>query len=890
MSFWRAARSGLRSLFSRERVEQELDDELRHYLAMATQENVRRGMSPEAAERAARLQMGGLEATKAHVRWGGWEGSVEWLRQDLRVAARVMRSNPTITAAIVLTLALGIGATTAIFSVVHTVLLRPLPFADSERILRISETLNGSDGPASVGHYHDWAEQAPSLAAISASRGQTFNLTDAEPVRVAGGRVTPSYFQVLHMRPALGRYFRPDETMESRVAVLSHPFWQSQFSGDSSILGKEITLNGERHTVVGVTPKEFTLTDLTPSVFAPLSFTPAERADYGDHMFITFARLKPDATIDQARREIEAVTEDILRRHPAMKGRGVVLQRFDRLLVRNFRTQLWVLLGAVTFVLLIGCANVASLLLARAAARRKEIAIRGALGAARSRLVRQLLTESLLLAFVGGLAGLALAHFGIRFLVSMGPPRVPRLMHVALDPVVLSFAAAITLLCGLLFGLAPALRATRVDLQTELREGGRGAGGVVRDRVRAGLVVTEIAVALVLLVSAGLLIRSALQLQSVTPGFDPTGVTMMRIALPADRYAELPAIEQAFLRIVEQVRAIPRVERAAAGSRVPMSAGNMEMGITVDGRAPNPDRAEVGAIRLVTDGYLETLGMTIKQGRTLTDADMRAGAPWVIVVNEAFARSIFGDENPLGKRISGWTSMPESEPEWRPEWREIVGVVGDVRSFGLEVDVPPEMYIPLTQPPGGRTGGGAWNAFQRSVAIIARARPGTVVAPAMRNAVRSVDRMLPVFDLQTMDDVLQQSTEARRFNTLLLSGLGLTGLILAAIGIYGVVAFFVSQRTHEIGVRVALGATGRDVMSMVVREALTLASVGVAVGGVAAYWATQTLRSMLYEVDARDPVAYVAAAVVLVLVAVLASTLPAGRAARIDPVRALASG
>lgn len=456
---------------------------------------------------------------------------------------------------------------------------------------------------------------------------------------------------------------------------------------------------------------------------------------------------------------------------------------------------------------------------------------------------------------------------------------MPRLAETGLNARVLGFALLTTVICGVLFGLAPALRAARVEPQTELREGGRGSFAVVRDRPRAVLIVTEIAVALVLLVSAGLLLRSAERLRHVPLGFEPDGVTMLRLALPAGRYDEATAVEGAFTRLVERIRTIPGVQSAGAGTWVPMMrAQSIDMGITVDGRAMDPDQVVLGHIRLVTDEFMETLGMTVHRGRSLTRSDLRAGAPWVIVVNEAFARLIFGDENPLGQRISGGTSGPD------PEWREIVGVAADVRSFGLENEVPPEIYIPMTQAPAG-----VWPFFQRSMAIIARAT-GVPITGALRTAVKEIDPTLPLFDVQTMDAVLEQSTATRRFNTLLLGALGLTGLVLAAIGIYGVIAFFVSQRTHEIGVRVALGATARDVVRLVVAQALTMAVLGVAVGSAAAYWATQALRGMLFQVGARDPITFVVAPIVLVGVALVAATLPARRAAQVDPVRALASG
>jgi predicted permease len=441
---------------------------------------------------------------------------------------------------------------------------------------------------------------------------------------------------------------------------------------------------------------------------------------------------------------------------------------------------------------------------------------------------------------------------------------------------VLGFATIATLLCGIVFGLVPAFRATRVDLQTELRDGGRGSRGVIRDRVRGTLIVAEMAVALVLLVSAGLLLRSAYLLQRVEPGFDPTNVTMMRIALPALRYDSAQAVTSGFTRILEQVRGLPGVQVAAAGTRVPMWGGSIDIGVRVDGRPFNPKELLIGHVRLVTDQYFETMGIPITKGRSLTPGDVTVGAPSVVVVNETFARRTFGEENPIGKRISGWTR------DSLPEWREVVGVSRDVRSFGREVESPPEIYMPMTHAPSG-----AWPAYNRSMTIIAKTGTAASITTAMRAALRTVDSELPAYDVQTMNEVLAQSTAVRRFNTMLLSALGLTGLLLAAIGIYGVIAFFVNQRTHEIGVRMALGATTRNVVGLVVRHAAALAALGIVLGAVGAYWATSAIGSMLFSVDARDPVAFVIGAVVLLAVALGAAWIPARRAARVPPISAL---
>jgi predicted permease len=873
--------------FWRTDVKADVEDEFAFHIGERVDDLIAAGVDPHAAREEALARFGDLEQVKnacqsiaqdqeSQMRRSELLGIV---RQDAVYALRMMRGSAAFTIAVVFTLAIGIGATTAIFSVVNAVLLRPLPYADPERMAMVFERVNGGRGRASPGHFHDWSGLSNVFQATAAFSGRTYTLTDGEPMRVFGARVTPGFFQTGYMPPYLGRYFTPGED-EAHVVVLTYGLWRTRFAGDPAIVGKTITLNAEKYVVVGVTPAAYSLTPQDERLWTPLSFTPQQRDTYGAHNLQVFAKLKKGVTFAQAQRELERVTADIRRRYPdEMKGRDVEIAAFTDVLMGDYRTQLWVLLGAVTFVLLIGCSNIASLLLARAIARRKEIAIRGALGGSRRRLVSQLLTESLMLALAGGLAGLFLARFGVRFLVGAAPTFVPRLGEAGLDSSVLAFAVVATVVCGLVFGLAPALRATRVDLQSELREGGRGSTGIVRDRTRAALIVTEFAVALVLLVSAGLFLRSADRLQRVPLGFEPANVTMLRVSLPADRYRDSTAVEAAFSSIVEGIRAIPGVERAGASTRVPMWGGSIDMGVSVDGRPRNPGSRDFGHVRLVTAGFLETIGVPLKRGRLLDESDLREGAPRVVVVNETFARQIFGNESPIGHRISGWTKAEA------PEWREIVGVIGDMRSFGRDADAQPEIYMPMTQRPGG-----AWDAFQRSMAIVAKTRPGLNVVGSLRGAVNRVDRQLALYDVQPMTEVLAQANATRRFNTILLSLLGATGLVLAAIGIYGVIAFFVTQRTHEIGVRVALGATTASVVRLVVRQAVTLALFGIALGAVSAFWATRVLGSMLFAVSARDPVAYGVAGAALLLVAIGAAWFPARRATRVDPVRALAAG
>ena len=871
--------------FWRPDVRADVDDELAFHMRERVDDLVARGMDPETARREALRLFGDWNGVKHEMVEEALKLETEMrrlellnvLKQDGIYALRLMRAHPTFTGAIMLTLALGIGATTAVFSVVNAVLLQPLPYRDADRIVLLAESFRGGRGSASGGHFTDWTNQSRTLEKTSIWRFRTVNLTEGEPERLRAAVVTPSFFDVIHVRPALGRYFLPEENAESRVAVLSHPLWVTRFNADSSIIGRQIRLSGQPHTVVGVAPPRFTMTEFDERLWTAFTMPAGQSTNYGAHMYTVYGKLKPGATVEQAQADLATITEGIRQRVPdEMNERGVQVVPVRTLLTENVDTQLWVLLGAVTFVLLIGCGNVISLLLARATSRRKEIAIRGALGGARARLVRQLLTESMLMAIAGGLAGVFVAKLGIRFLVGMGPAGVPRLDEAGLSWEVLAFALITTMLCGVVFGLVPAFRSTRVDLQSELRDGGRGSRGVIRDRVRGTLIVAEMAVALVLLVSAGLLLRSAYLLQRVETGFDPSNVTMMRVALPALRYDSAQAVTAGLTRILEQVRGLPGVQVAAAGTRVPMWGASIDIGVRVDGRPFNPKDLLLGHVRLVTDGYFETMGIPITRGRTLQPADLTAGAPSVIVVNETFVRRTFGDENPIGKRISGWTR------DSLPEWREIVGVSGDVRAFGREIETPPEIYMPMSHAPDG-----AWPAYNRSMTFIARTRPGVSVTASMRGALRTVDAELPAYDVQTMDNVLAQSTATRRFNTMLLSSLGLTGLLLAAIGIYGVIAFFVNQRTHEIGVRMALGATTQNVVGLVVRHAAALAVLGIVLGAVGAYWATTALSGMLFEIDARDPLAFVIGAAVLMGVALGAAWIPARRASRVPPISAL---
>jgi predicted permease len=865
-----------------------VDDEFAFHLEMRVDELKAQGLSPQAARDEALRGFGNIHQIKRICRtlaeeresamrrtqwWSDW-------RHDLRFAVRQLTVSPILTIVLVLTIALGIGSTVAIFGVLHAVVLRPLPGDDSERIVRVFETWRQfQTGSASAGHFHDWTEQGTVFEHTAAVTGGTFNLSDGEPERVAGMRATPGYFRVMHIAPALGRYFtETDTTGDARVVVLSHGLWQRRFGGDRSIVGRSVPLNGQAHTVVGVASPDYALTRFTPQLWTPLVFTPQQRQNYGSHSFGVIGKLKAGVTRDAAQADMERVTRGIAQREPReMDARSVNVVPLSNVTLGNAPTRLYVMLASVAFVLLIGCVNVANLQLARAATRRREIAIRAAIGGGRWRIVRQLLTESVVLAFIGGLAGVGLASVGIRLFVAFGPPNVPRLQDAGLRIEVLFFAAGITLLTGLMFGIAPALRAARENLLTPLREGGKTSLLPARDRLRGVLVVGEIAVAVVLLVGAGLFLRSAWRLQQVPIGFDTSGVLTARVAL-SPRYGSDEAIADAYKRMIEGVRAVPGVQRAGAATNIPLLGAGPDSGTQIEGKPFTPSQALSPLVRLVTDAYVEALGMTLKRGRTFQSSDMAPGAPPVVMINEQLARQAWPGEDPIGKRLSTWTRGTE------PEWREVVGVVGDVRSLGADTPPRTELFMPYTQPPSL-----AWNVFQRSMALVVR----TAADPAahlstLRGAVRAVDASLPLYDVMTMDEALGADGAGPRFNTWLLSLLAAAGLLLAAIGIYGVITYFVAQRIPEIGLRLALGATPRSVMIMVVRHGAGLALVGIVIGVAGALAATRMVTTLLFETTPTDLPTYVAGGLGLLTVALLACAVPALRAVRISPMRSLA--
>ncbi len=804
------------------------------------------------------------------------------LLQDIRCAVRSLRKNPALTASVVLTLALCIGATTAIFSVVYAVLFRPLPFENPGDIQLVRTTWKDMISSFSVGNWADVKRQQRSFEYFVPAHGESFNLAGAEtPENVDAARVGADYFAMLGVRPALGRTFLPEEDAPGRgeVVILSDALWRRRFGADPAVVGREVRLDGRPHRVVGVMPAAMNYAVFDEELWVPAAFSAERLAMHDEHYLAVFGRLRPGVTVAQAEAEMRGLARWLETTYPKEnRDRGIVMAPFMEELVDDYRPRLFVLLGGVGFVLLIACANIANLLLARGAARSREMAIRAAIGAGRGHLLRQALTESLVLAAAGGLLGLLAGYWGVSLLAAFGPEDVPRLAQARVDGPVLAFAFGLTVLSGTVFGLAPALRLAGGMPHEALKEGGRGgsrSGG--RDRLRNVLAVGEIAVALVLLTGAGLLIRSAIALNGVDPGFDPRGVVAGRVSLPAAGYETTDQVTRAVARIEERLRAVPGAAAGALVSTAPLEDGGSN-GLVPEGRPLDISSAINSQRRLVTPNYFATMRIQLVRGRTFT-ADDRRGAPLVMVINETLAREAFPGQDPVGKRIA----CCEPGPDGSPNWKEVVGVVHDVRAQGLDQAPVPEFYLPMVQAPAA-----AWTWDDRTMTVDVRAQgdPVSLMAP-LRRAIATVDPALPLYDLGTMQGRVMDSLAQSRFSTMLLTAFGTIALILAAIGVYGVISYGVAQRTQEIGIRMALGARHADVVGMVVRHGALLAGIGLGVGLAGALALSRLIASLLFQVSPSDPPTFATGMIVLTAVAVLAAALPARRAALTDPMVAL---
>ncbi len=803
---------------------------------------------------------------------------------DLRYAVRMLLKSPGFTLIAVVALALGIGANTAIFSVVNAVLLRPLPYKAPEELVWLWGTNPQNDikqETASYPDFNDWRQQAQSFNGMAgfASSAPILGGTEGEPERLRAGVAIGDLFSVLGVEPALGRKFLPEENEEGkhRVVLLSHALWQRRFGGDPGIVSRQVMINNNQHTIVGVLPAAFQ--DPLPGeaqrleMWLPLSVTAnMKQARRGDFLNVV-ARLKPGTTQQQAEAEMTGITAQLEKQYPNTNtGWGIIVQSMHETITGDVRPALLVLLGAVSVLLLIACANVANLLLARATARQREIAIRAALGASRGRIIGQLLTENVLLSLCGGVLGLLFAYWGMDALLALNPGNIPRLDSIGIDRAVLLFTIGVSLVTGLVFGLAPALTVSKPQFNDTLKDGGRGGmeGGTAR-RLRSGLAVAEIALSFVLLVGAGLLIRSFLQLQDVNPGFSADHLLTVNLSLPAAKYPENQQVVNLYDQLLARLAVQPGVQSATVTTALPLAGGSEYAAFTVEGRIPaRTDRQPDAESRIVGPDYFRALQIPLRKGRLLEERDA-TGAPDVVVINETMTRKYFGGDDPIGKRITFGDAQAADA-----EWFTVVGIAGDVRGSSLNAEPYAQVYGSYRQSP------------RRAMTVVLRtAGEPLALAAIVRQQVAALDPQQPLYNMRTAEQVLAASIARPRFNMLLIALLAGIALVLAGIGVYGVISYSVTQRTRELGVRMALGASAGNVLKLVVGEGMFLAGIGIAIGIAAAIGVSRIMASLLYAVTATDPFTFVSLALLLAAIAFVACYIPARRATKVDPMVAL---
>ena len=870
--------SALKNLARRRAVESDLNEETRAFVALLEEEKLRAGLPPERARREALIEAGGVAQVQEAVRdarAGAWLASVG---QDVRYGARSLARTPGFSLAAMLALALGIGASAAIFSVVEAVLLRPLAYREPDRLVVL---LHNAQIPVSPGNFLDWRRQASSFERLGAVSAWQPNLTGDHPERLNALRVSSEIPQMLGVAPVLGRPFTPanDSAGYQFEVILSYGLWQRQFAGDSGVVGRELILDGQSYAVVGVMPDGFAFPPFWftgAQLWAPLPLTGMEQ-NRGDMYLRVFGRLKPGVTLAAARAEVANVTAQLEAAFPGT-NRDVTVTPLTEMVVGRVRPAIRVLLGAVLCVLLIACANVAHMLLARGAAREREMAVRLALGAGRSRVTRQLITESLLLAGAGGLAGLLLAAAGTRALVRLSAGSIPRADGIAVNGVVLVVTLAVTVLTGLAFGLAPALQVSAGNLFGALRDGARHTASSGRRRVRSVLIVSEFALALMLLAGAGLLLRSFMALRAVDPGWDPSQVVSMTVSITGSPEAEVGRRAAFFTGLLERVRALPGVAAASAINHLPLAGDLWGWRFNVEGQPTAPQDAPRAAYRVVLPGYFNVMRLPLVKGRDFELHDDLA-APLVVVVNEHMAAKRWPGEDPIGKRVTFDVGSSE------PAWVTVVGVARDAAAHDWAAPPGEEFYRPYTQSVQYLEQPGPWVGYLTLV-VRAGGDPMAVV-PSVRQAVWDIDRNLPISDIAVMDDVVTTATARPRFYMVLLVAFAVVALSLAAVGIYGVMSYQVNQRSAELGIRMALGARQSEVLGLVVREGMVLALGGAGIGLVGALALSRVMQSLLFGVGATDLVTFAGVAVLLVVVAFTASVIPAWRASRIDPQTAL---
>ncbi len=866
----------LRSLFRRSQVEQELDEELQYHLEREIDERLRKGLTPEEARYAALRALGAITQNKEECRTMRRTRWIEDLVKDLRFGARMLRRNPAFTLVAVLALALGIGANTAMFSVAHGMLFRPLPFADADRVAVIFMNYAARDfvfGTLCMRDYLVWKENNHAFEepALFTSFRMDIGGTEAVPEQVLGASVTTGFFSTLGVRPLIGRTFAvgEDRPKSASLAVLSESIWRRRFGTSAAVLGRTILVNGAPATVVGVMPDAIRFPRRETEVWTNLSLDPPRR--YGPWLYRGVARLKPGVTLEQAQVETNNIGLLMARQNPYYKRASLpVVGLRDALLGTTVRPAILVMTGAVALVLLIAVVNVANLMLARATVREREVALRLSLGAGRGRLLRQLLTESVLLAFIGGTAGLALGWGGIKLIRAWNPGNLALIDSVRLDWSALGFMVLVSMLAGILFGLAPAFEGTRADLSSTIKEGGRTCGGSqARGRARNVLVIAEIAISLTLLVGAGLLLRSFVNLQRVSGGFftPPQQILTMRISPSDPKYNDLLTGLAFYDEVLRRSRNLPGVEFAAVTNSLPPDRQGDADTFQLEGQAVAPGEINpVVTVATVGPDYFRTLGIPLIRGRCFTDHDKADSAP-VTIVSDGFTHRFFPNQGAVGKRIN-----------YSGTWMEIVGVVGNVKYLGLTADTDPAYYIPIAQ-----------NYSPQAFLAVRSSGDAAHLAATLRQEIQSIDASVTLAQIDTMEQALDVSVSQPRFNTMLLALFAGIALMLAAVGIYGLIAYSVAQRRHEIGVRIALGAARADVVRMVVRQGLSLATVGIVLGLVGAFALTRLLETMLFGIGVTDALTFAAAPVGMLLVVLLATSLPALRATRISPVVALRS-
>jgi putative ABC transport system permease protein len=873
MTLFSKGGSLLRNTTRRHEVDRELTEEISAYVELLTEKKMSEGMNEKEARHAAMVEIGGVEQVKEEVRAGRTGFAIETFVQDIRYGLRSLLKKPGFTLTAVIALALGIGANTAIFSVINGVLLRSLAYRDADKIVMVWEhsfQRGRTQNSVSPANFLDWQRRNASFQQIAASWDTRVNLTSGgEPAELLVQRVSADFFQVLGVSPQAGRWFvaEDDKPGANPAVILSHDLWQSRFGGNPAIVGQSVTMSGRSLTVVGVMPAGFYFLNTQIQAWIPLALDPANDWRKQGRYLRSVARLKSGVTIQQAQAELDGIAKQLESEYSDYnKGWGVNLVPIHEQIVGDIRPVLLVLLAAVAFVLLIACANVANLLLSRAAARQKELALRAALGAGRMRLARQMLTESVLLALMGGVLGVFLAYWGLQLLVALAPDNIPRLREITIDPRVLGFTFAVSLLTGLIFGLVPALQSSRPDLNDALKEGARGSSGGNRV-VRNLFVVTEMALALILLVGAGLMLRSFSQLHQVKTGFDTENVLTLRVQLPIAKYREPQQRAEFFKRAQERLAALPGVKSVGAISYLPLTglASSTVFNLASQPELP-PNESPATEVRIITPGYFSAMGIPLVKGRTFDDRD--AADSRVLIINETMARKFFPGQDPIGQRLI---------VNWEPKVAdEIVGVVGDVKETALAEEANPAIYWPHPREP-----------YQFMNFVLRAAIDPAHLSAAATKEIHALDPDQPVSDIRSLDQVVAKSIARPRFNALLLAIFAGVALVLASVGIYGVMNYSATQRTHEVGIRMALGATRADIMKLVVGNGMMLTVIGIGIGVAASLVLTRVMASLLFGVTATDIPTFLSVSVVLAGVALVANYIPARRATRVNPVIAL---